>query len=217
VSPADRLADRDSPHRSYRRTYGKVQAANPGRWLTWDEAYDTLLGACRDGTAVGRRDELVLRFGLMAMRLAEISGLVVGNLARLPTITWTGKGHRPRRATAGRAMCVLLRHWLDDYRDPGSASPVICRKVLGAARQGGAKRIDWGQLVSPRQLYVVVTTRAREAGLGHVAPHDLRRSAAGILHTAVTAEGPIISICWISSGCSGTPTRPPPCGPTSSP
>jgi integrase len=35
----------------------------------------------------------------------------------------------------------------------------------------------------------VVNERAKTAGLGHVAPHDLRRTAAGILHNATTDEG----------------------------
>ena len=36
---------------------------------------------------------------------------------------------------------------------------------------------------------MIVSRRARAAGLGHVAPHDLRRTAAGILHRAVGADG----------------------------
>jgi integrase len=38
-------------------------------------------------------------------------------------------------------------------------------------------------------IHDVVTSRARQAGLGHVAPHDLRRSAASILHRSTTADG----------------------------
>jgi hypothetical protein len=81
----------------------------------------------------------------MGMRLAKISGLVVGNIGRLPTVTRTGTGHRPRQATAGRAIrdpqpprsvARRLRRARDRW------SPVICRQVLGAARQGGSKRID---------------------------------------------------------------------------
>ena len=34
-----------------------------------------------------------------------------------------------------------------------------------------------------------MTALGRNAGLGHVAPHDLRRSAAGILHTTTDANG----------------------------
>jgi integrase len=38
-------------------------------------------------------------------------------------------------------------------------------------------------------LYDVVTSRADLAGLGHVAPHDLRRTAAAILHSATGDDG----------------------------
>ena len=48
-------------------------------------------GSCRDGTIVGLRDEIVLRLGLAGMRLAEIGGLRVVDVARLPVITWTGR------------------------------------------------------------------------------------------------------------------------------
>lgn len=35
----------------------------------------------------------------------------------------------------------------------------------------------------------IVLDRAEEAGLGHLSPHDLRRTAAGILHRAKSADG----------------------------
>ncbi len=38
-------------------------------------------------------------------------------------------------------------------------------------------------------VWDTVTRRASLAGLGHVAPHDLRRTAAGILHRAVNENG----------------------------
>jgi integrase len=187
--PGERLRDRDSPLRTYRRTYGKVQARNPGRWLTYDEAFVLLVGACQDGTVVGLRDELTIRFGLTGLRLSEIAGLRVANLRQLPTLTWTGKGHKPRRATVGSALVAALDRYLDAYPGPGTDDPVICRQVLGAARHGDLQRIDWGHPVSNRALFEVVTSRARAAGLGHVAPHDLRRTAAAILHTATGADG----------------------------
>ncbi|HEY5011614.1 MAG TPA: hypothetical protein VIK61_02780, partial [Acidimicrobiia bacterium] len=55
-NPGERLRDRDSPLRSYRRTYGKVQARHPGRWLTYEQAFGQLIGACNDATVVGLRD-----------------------------------------------------------------------------------------------------------------------------------------------------------------
>lgn len=188
-NPAEHLRDHDSPLRTYRRTYGKVQAKNPGRWLTHDEAYNRLIPTCQDGTLIGLRDEIVLRLGLLGMRLSEIGALTVDNLRHLPTVTWTGKGRKPRQATAGRALCDAIGRYLDAYPSPRPDSPLICRQVLGAARQGGPRRLDWHHAASNRTLFYVVNDRAKAAGLGHVAPHDLRRTAAGILHTATTDDG----------------------------
>jgi integrase len=188
-NPAERLRDRDSPLRTYARTYGKVQARNPGRWLTHEEAYGQLVAACRDGTLVGLRDEIVIRLGLLGMRLFEIRSLTAGDLGRLPVLTWTGKGRKPRRAVAGQSLEQALNGYLAAYAGVEADSPLICRQVLGAARQGGPHRIDWHRPAGNRTLFGIVAGRAKAAGLGHVAPHDLRRSAAGILHTATNADG----------------------------
>ena len=123
------------------------------------------------------------------MRVAEIAALRTDNLRQLPVITWTGKGHKPRKATTGTALLDAFSRYLADYPDPMPDSPLICRQVLGAARQGGPRRIDWHHAVQSRTLFAVVSDRANAAGLGHVAPHDLRRSAAGILHTATDGHG----------------------------
>jgi integrase len=53
----------------------------------------------------------------------------------------------------------------------------------------GERRIRWNYPISTRSLFRIVTTRAANAGLGHVAPHDLRRTAAGILHRATDEHG----------------------------
>jgi integrase len=188
-NPGARLRDRDSPLRTYTRTYGKVQARHPGRWLTYDQAFGQLIGTCQDGTLIGLRDELILRLGLTGLRVAEIAGLRMTDLRQTPTLTWTGKARKPRKATLGPALMDALGCYLDAYPDPETDAPVICRQVPGAARHGGPRRIDWGHPASTRALYEVVTQRAAQAGLGHVAPHDLRRTAAAILHTATGADG----------------------------
>ncbi len=188
-NPAEHLRDPDSPLRTFRRTFGKVQAKHPGRWLTHEEAYGQLVASCQDGTDVGLRDEIVLRLGLAGMRLAEIGSLTVGHVERLPLIAWTGKGHTPRTMTAGQGLVDAIRRYVDAYPDAQVTDPLICRQVMGAARRGGPRRIDWHQGVSPRSLFFVVNQRGKAAGLGHVAPHDLRRTAAGILHRATTDDG----------------------------
>ena len=188
-NPAEHLRDADSPLRTFRRTFGKVQSKHPGRWLTHAEAYGQLVGSCQDGTIVGLRDEIVLRLGLAGMRLAEIGSLRVGDVARLPLITWTGKGHTPRRMTAGDGLVDAIGRYLDEYPDPSPHDPLVCRQVSGAARQGGPGRIDWHHAPQARSLCWIVNQRGKAADLGHIAPHDLRRTAAGILHRATTDDG----------------------------
>jgi integrase len=123
------------------------------------------------------------------MRVAEIASLRVRNVRTLPTITWTGKGSKPRTMSAGARLADALQTYLDAYPDVTDDDPLICRLVLGASRQGGQPRIAWHTASSNRALFDLITKRSRTCGLGHVAPHDLRRSAAGILHRATNADG----------------------------
>jgi integrase len=122
----DHLADLDSPLRTYKRTYGKVQAKNPGRWLTHEQAYGQLRTACQDGTAVGLRDEVVICLGLMGMRVAEIAALAIDNLRQLPTITWTGKGRKPHGPPQEPHSSQLSRNTSAATPTPSPRSPRPC-------------------------------------------------------------------------------------------
>lgn len=172
--------------RRYPKVYGKQQGAHPGRWLTKSEAFDRLVGACQDGTIIGLRDELVIRLGLCGIRRAEIVALTFRDLASLPTITFMGKGHKARKIVAGPSLVDALTRWTAAYTDPTPDSPVIC-----PTDDRTHKFITWGKGYSPitNSIADLIARRATLAGLGHVAPHDLRRTAAGILHTTKTADG----------------------------
>lgn len=160
--------------------------------MTHEEAYDVLLGVC-DSSDVGRRDELVLRLGLAGMRVAEIIRLRVGDLHldHDPTIEWIGKKNRARKVAIGPGMSELLANYLHRYRAGVGRELipndfVVCRQKTG----GGVGRISWGRpFKTAAGVAKVVGLRAEEAGLGHVSPHDLRRTAAGILHRAVSEDG----------------------------
>jgi site-specific recombinase XerD len=193
----DPTLELDVLRRSYPRTYGKTQAAHPARWLTKQEAFGTLVGSSQDGTSRGMRDEIAVRLGLAGIRSAEITAMTIGNLrpdADPPRIEWMGKGRKPRYIVPGAALVDVLKTYLDAYapnlvRPVVGSDPLLCREVIGAARQGGTRRIDWGHPLAQRTFYAIVQGRAKEAGLGHVSPHDLRRSAAGILHDARSVDG----------------------------
>ena len=189
----EELTSRDNPLRSTPPLYGKLQGFYPARWLTHDEAYGSLLGTCDRSSDVGCRDELVLRLGLAGMRVAEIIRLTIGDL-RLgpePTIEWIGKRNRPRKVAIGPALFELVDDYMSRYsnglgRPLEPSDPVVCRQKTG----GGVGLISWGRpFKTPASVARLVGLRAEEAGLGHMSPHDSRRTAAGILHRAVSEDG----------------------------
>ncbi len=95
---------RDNPLRQIPRLYGKVQAPRPARWLSHSEAFVDLIGACRDGSDLGLRDEAIVRLGLAGMRAAEIIHLRIGDLRlgeAAPVIEWIGKKRRARWINGG--------------------------------------------------------------------------------------------------------------------
>lgn len=191
VISADPTVELDGLTKQYPKTYGKVQGHHPARWLTYGEAYGRLVGACQDGSWAGVRDELAIRLGV---RAAEAAGLTWGCLRADGRLCWIGKGRRDRTVTAGPALLSLLGRWRIEYsrclgRAVVAGDPILCREVLGSGRQGGSHRVEFGVAVHPRSYFQIVTRRADLAGLGHRSPHDLRRSAAGILHSAVGPDG----------------------------
>ncbi|MBO0747126.1 MAG: tyrosine-type recombinase/integrase [Acidimicrobiaceae bacterium] len=188
----EELGNRDNPLRATPPLYGKLQGIYPARWLTHDEAYGKLLATC-DDSDVGIRDELVLRLGLAGMRVTEIIRLVVSDLqfGSEPVIQWIGKKNRARKIAIGPSFLRLLDDYLDRYvealqRPLRSSDPVVCRQKTGPA----IGNVSWGnRFKQPCSIREIVAARADEAGLGHMSPHDLRRTAAGILHRAVSDDG----------------------------
>jgi integrase len=187
------LAGPDNPLRRIPKLYGKVQGVNPARFLTYEEAYGRLVGSCSDDD-LGLRDEVLLRLGLAGIRVSELISLQVGDmhLDHTPaTIDWIGKARRKRQVVVGDRFRSTLSKYLGRYersigREPGPADPLLCRGKPGS----GTGQLSWGRpIAQPCSVQRIVKLAADRAGLGHMSPHDLRRSAAAILHRATTAEG----------------------------
>jgi len=49
--------------KQFPQLYGKVQAKNPARFLTHDEAFRKLVARTQDGSLLGLRDEIGIRLG----------------------------------------------------------------------------------------------------------------------------------------------------------
>jgi integrase len=189
--PTDPTVELDYLTKQYPKTYGRVQAPTPARWLTHHEAFGKLIDQCHDNTIVGLRDEIVILLGLTGMRRAEVRNLRIADIGG-NTITWIGKGRVPRRIVPGRRLADAIAEYLATWtRETGSPQPddhLVCPASSSAARWG-THTLMWGTPPGYCLVGKIVTTRAEAAGLGHVAPHDLRRSAAGILHHAMSADG----------------------------
>ena len=137
----------------------------------------------------GLRDEVVLRLGLSGMRASEIWDLSRRNVAQLPTITWTGKGRKPRQITAGIALADTITRLLDTLPSTDPDTPIIWPMHNHIKNRDHKYRPTRRKTEGHDNIWLIVTTRADRAALGHVAPHDLRRTAASILHNAKADDG----------------------------
>jgi integrase len=54
---------------------------------------------------------------------------------------------------------------------------------------GFRHELKFGRACRPNTIRDIIGRRAEAAGLGHVSPHDLRRTTASILHRSTTADG----------------------------
>jgi integrase len=176
--------------RSYPPIYGKRQSVRPANRLD-ATGYAALIAACQDGTETGMRDELVVRLGVSGgMRAKELRSLTVASTATLPELHWTGKANKPRSAKAGPELVALVHRYLAAYDDalgcfPSPDAPLICR---GHASSPG--RVSFGHRCKENTtMRNYVRRRAAIAGLGWMTPHDLKRTAARMMHEARTAEG----------------------------
>ncbi len=95
----------------------------------------------------------------------------------------------------GGAVCAAIKRWHtmrpDDATSPRPQHALLLPEIPATAQRGRTRQIDWHATtpLDKSTLYRIVTRRAQQAGLGHVAPHDLRRSAASILHHSTTDDG----------------------------
>lgn len=186
-----RILPPDTPLKAIGRTYGKVQGKYPARFLTADEA-QRLLDACKDGTVSGKRDSLVIRLGLHGVRSHEILKMTHGNLAG-DTLTWTGKRSRIRTVILDSGTVVLIGRWAEHIQRvtgrPIPADTPLVVRLDGGGFQDTRVRVPVEPLRTGVALIDLVQRRASAAELGHLSPHDLRRTTAAILHNTRTADG----------------------------
>ena len=147
-----------------------------GNWLTLPQAQQ-LLAAPDPATPKGLRDRVLL--GLLVgcgLRRGELAGLDFHDVAqregRWAIVDLVGKH--------GRVRTVPMPSWAKDALDRWiSAAGISSGAELRRVDKGG--RIGPGPL-TPQGVFETVVAYARQAGLGKITPHDLRRTFAKLAH-----------------------------------
>ncbi len=155
----------------------------PGRWLALDEVRVLMQSAQEIGTSdaqIARNAALINILCTMALRRDEVAHARWGDLSlqnNRAVLRVHGKGRKVAMIDVPRPVLRALQTWqgyiVQDIGKPTPDTPLIRRIWKGGrvAEQG----------LSSDGVWLIVKQAAYKAGLGEVAPHDLRRSVAGAL------------------------------------
>jgi len=163
------------------RTPRAEDGQRPGRWLSLEQIRLMMQAAEDIATSDPQRSRNRLIMGMlctMALRREELAEARWGDLGTQngrPVLLVHGKGSKAVYVDVPKTVVVALEDWAR-YLSPDPTSAVIRRVWRGG-------RVDKGGLTTDA-LWRIVSAAARRAGLGRVAPHDLRRSIAGSLQAS---------------------------------
>ena len=160
----------------------------PGRWLSTDHL-KLLMSASREiATSENQRfrnNLMMTMLCTMALRREEISNAKWDDLSiqnNRVVLRVHGKGRKVATVDVPKPVIRAMDRWRQAIApleaNPPQGSPLLRRIWKG----GGISRNG----LSPDGVWLIVEDSARFAGIGHVAPHDLRRSVAGALYEAGT-------------------------------
>lgn len=157
-----------------------------GRWLSADEIRLLMAAARRMATSDAQRmrnDVVMTLLCTMALRREEVSALRWRDLSLQDgraVLRVHGKGRKVALIDVPPNVLRALEVWRTvvapgELRPPGGL-PLVVRMFKGGKPGKSA--------LTPEGVWLLVHRAAREAELGDVAPHDLRRSVAGALQTS---------------------------------
>lgn len=155
----------------------------PGRWLSKDEIRQLMLAARQIATSRNQelRNHVVMTMlCTMALRRDELASARWSDLStqnNRPVMRVHGKGRRTAVIDIPRPVLQALDHWRQAVA-PGESRPVGHSSLVRRLWKGG--RVSKSGL-TPDGIWLIIDQASTYAGLGHVAPHDLRRSVAGAL------------------------------------
>lgn len=150
-----------------------------GNWLEEHELA-VLIRSCEDDL-IGRRNKLIILLGsLMGLRRDEIARLRWSQFTPdLRQLNLVGKGQKIATLGVPAQLGAELAAWRMEV-------PVGCDTVLPVTKETGlvgrSQIVEWDKPLGEDGIYNAVKTTGARCGLS-VAPHDLRRSFAGMLET----------------------------------
>lgn len=156
----------------------------PGRWLSPDEIRLLLTSGRNIATSENqalRNEVILLILCTLALRREELATARWGDLSvqnNRVVLRVHGKGRKTATIDVPRPVVAALDRWRrladPDHVRPAPEAPLVRRVWKGGriSRHG----------LTPEGIWFIVGEAATAAGLGDVAPHDLRRSVAGSLH-----------------------------------
>lgn len=160
----------------------------PGRWLSLEQIRVMMAAGKEIATTPNQsqRNTLVLTMlCTMALRREELSIARWGDLSvqnERPVLLVHGKARKVATIDVPRPVGRALDGWRRVVAG-SEAPPLPESRIIRRIWKGGA--VSRGGL-SADGIWMIVDRAATYGGIGHVAPHDLRRSVAGALNEAGT-------------------------------
>ena len=157
-----------------------------GRWLSPEEIRLLMAAARRMARSDGQRmrnDVVMTLLCTMALRREEISVLRWRDLSLQDgraVLRVHGKGRKVALLDVPPNVLRALEAWRTVVA-PGEARPPGAMPLVVRVFKGGK---PGKTALTPEGVWLLVHQAAREAELGNVAPHDLRRSVAGALQSS---------------------------------
>ena len=149
-----------------------------GNWLTAEQSR-RLLRACPPEGLRGKRNHAMVAVLIgCGLRRGELLGLTLGSI-QLRDERWV---IADLRGKGGHIRTVPVPWWVKTAIDAWTAAAGIFEgRVFRAINKAG--RV-WGDGMSDKVLWEIVRNAAQTAGIGPLAPHDLRRTCARLCHLA---------------------------------
>lgn len=189
VAEAEWMMDYEAAAISRVRPPRAEDGQRPGRWLSTEHLKLLMVSTKNIATSDNQRlrnHVLMTMLCTMALRREELSNAKWGDLSiqnNRVVLRIHGKGRKVAYLDVPKPVLRAIDSWRGAVT-PLEAQPSTQSPLLRRIWKGG--RISKNGL-SADGVWLIVEESAQFAGIGHVAPHDLRRSVAGALYEAGTA------------------------------